>query len=142
MDNIKSTLTSLRAAKVPLTTQTIRAVVIARIDAHTPTIFTQKISSDGSYFRASKPWLRSFLKNEMHWSICHTTRPAQKLLENVDEVLLKSALRQAFSIRNYNIPADLRVNTDQTQMVLQHSAKVTWNQSGEKQVTAHGFGKK
>lgn len=78
----------------------------------------------------------------MGWSIRHATRAAQKTPENVDEVLLKSAVRQATSIRNFSIPASLWVNSDQTQVVLQGGAKVSWHRTGDKQVTTHGLDEK
>jgi len=78
----------------------------------------------------------------MQWSIRHATRAAQKTPENADELLLKSAIRQAISIRNFSIPASLRVNSDQTQVVLQGGAKVSWHRTGDKQVTTHSLDEK
>ena len=78
----------------------------------------------------------------MQWSIRHATRAAQKTPENADELLQKSAIRQAISIRNFSIPASLRVNSDQTQVVLQGGAKVSWHRTGDTQVTTHGLDEK
>ncbi|KAJ3709594.1 hypothetical protein DFJ43DRAFT_963818, partial [Lentinula guzmanii] len=70
------------------------------------------------------------------------TRAAQKLPENVEEILTESALREAYCIHNYNIPAALRVNTDQTQTVYQQGTNMTWNQKGDCQVPAVGIDEK
>lgn len=133
---IKLTLQGLRDTKVPLTTNSCRAIIIAHINRDVPELFIRK-SKDGSIFRASKPWVRRFLEKEMLWSIRAATRAAQHTPENAEELVYRSALRQAMSIRNHHIPASLRVNSDQTQLVLQGGADVTWNEKGAKQVTTH-----
>lgn len=63
-----------------------------------------------------------------------TTRAAQKLLVNHKEILTEAYLCEAWVIRNYAIPAELRVNTNQTQTIYQQGAKTTWNKMGAKQV--------
>jgi hypothetical protein len=78
----------------------------------------------------------------MRWSIRHATWAAQKIPENADKLLYRSAIRQAMSIRNFHISASLRVNSDQTQVVLQSGSKVSWHRTGDKQVTTHGFDEK
>jgi hypothetical protein len=119
----------------------IRSIMVALIDAHAPSLFTVK-RKDGSMFTCSPAFVRKFLKASMNWSIRQATRAAQKIPANADDLLYNSILRQAFSIRNYNIPAALRINSDQTQVVLQQGAKVTWNERGAKQVTTHGLEEK
>ncbi|KAJ3984384.1 hypothetical protein F5890DRAFT_1397726, partial [Lentinula detonsa] len=75
----------------------------------------------------------------LDWSFRTATRAAQKLPENVDEILEEAFLREAYCICNYNIPAELRVNTDQTQTIYQPGTNVTWNQKGDRQVPAVGI---
>ncbi|KAK7467425.1 hypothetical protein VKT23_004479 [Stygiomarasmius scandens] len=77
-------------------------------------------------------------KTRLGWSLRSGTRTAQKLPENYSELLLEAFLREATVIRDYQIPASLRVNTDQTQSVLQPGTGVTWNKKGEKQVDIAG----
>ncbi|KAF7969542.1 hypothetical protein HWV62_26939 [Athelia sp. TMB] len=57
-----------------------------------------------------------------------------KLPANYEERLNESFLRQASIIRDHGIPAELRVNTDQTQTHYQMGGKHTWSKSGGKQV--------
>ncbi|KAF8156966.1 hypothetical protein B0H34DRAFT_629721, partial [Crassisporium funariophilum] len=78
------------------------------------------------------------------WSQRRVTKAAQKLPANYEEILLEAFIREAYIIRNHatrsrkNIPAALRVNTDQTQLIYQQGTKTTWNKSGVKQVATVG----
>ncbi|KAF9529338.1 hypothetical protein CPB83DRAFT_745770, partial [Crepidotus variabilis] len=74
----------------------------------------------------------------MGWSEHRATKAAQKLPANHKEVLRGAHLREAHVIHDYNIPAALRVNTDQTQITYQHGTNRTWNESGAKQVSTVG----
>ncbi|KAJ6561032.1 hypothetical protein B0H10DRAFT_2240114 [Mycena sp. CBHHK59/15] len=78
----------------------------------------------------------------MGWSMRCATRAAQKIPANYKEVLTAAFLREAIMIRDYNIPAELRVNTDQTQAVYQQGTKATWTTKGEKQVATVGHEEK
>ena len=78
----------------------------------------------------------------MRWSERRTTRAAQKLPTNHEEILHDAFLREAFVIHDHAIPAELRVNTDQTQTVYQQGTKTTWNQKGAKQVAVIGHDEK
>src|ERR1700761_4884231 len=68
----------------------------------------------------------------------HTTKAAQKLPANHEKVLEEAFFRQAHVIRDYAIPAALRVNTDQTQLVYQQGSGLTWTQRGARQVATVG----
>ena len=59
------------------------------------------------------------------WFLRRATRPAQKIPDNVDEILHRATLRHAFPIRNFHIPAALRINTDKTQVTLQEGGNIT-----------------
>ncbi|KAF8151372.1 hypothetical protein B0H34DRAFT_615767, partial [Crassisporium funariophilum] len=72
------------------------------------------------------------------WSQRRATKAAQKLPANYEEILLEAFIREAYVIRNHAIPAALRVNTDQTQLIYQQGTKTTWNKSGVKQVATVG----
>ncbi|KAJ6495116.1 hypothetical protein C8R45DRAFT_758980, partial [Mycena sanguinolenta] len=72
------------------------------------------------------------------WSERRATKAAQKLPANHEQVLEEAFFREAYVIRDYAVPAALRVNTDQTQLVYQQGSGSTWNQQGEKQVATVG----
>jgi hypothetical protein len=116
-------------------------MIIALIEANVPELFTVK-RKDGTRFIASPSWTKAFIARELSWTLRHSTRAAQKIPANADTLLSRATLRQAFSIRNYAIPAALRVNSDQTQVVLQQGSKLTYEKRGAKQVTTHGVEEK
>ncbi|KAJ3732385.1 hypothetical protein DFJ43DRAFT_997169, partial [Lentinula guzmanii] len=93
-------------------------------------------------FHCSESFICKYLVNNMDWSFRSTTCAAQKLPKNVEEILTESALQEAYCIHNYNIPAALCVNTDQTQTVYQQGTNMTWNQKGDHQVPAVGIDEK
>lgn len=74
----------------------------------------------------------------MGWSERRATKAAQKLPANHEEILMNTFLREAYVVRDHAIPAALRVNTNQTQMVYQQGTQRTWNESGAKQVSTVG----
>ncbi|KAJ7210221.1 hypothetical protein C8J57DRAFT_987678, partial [Mycena rebaudengoi] len=74
----------------------------------------------------------------MGWSERCATRAAQKIPSNHEEILHAAFLREAIMIRDHAIPAELRVNTDQTQAIYQQGTKSTWNKKGEKQIATVG----
>ncbi len=59
---------------------------------------------------------------------------AKKVPENVNEILTEAYLRKAFLVQQHDIPAELRVNTDQTQVVYQHGSEKTLAEKNLKQV--------
>ncbi|KAJ7196898.1 hypothetical protein B0H12DRAFT_998945, partial [Mycena haematopus] len=74
----------------------------------------------------------------MGWSERRATKAAQKLPANHEKVLEEAFFREAHVIRDYAVPAALRVNTDQTQLVYQQGSGSTWTQRGAKQVATVG----
>jgi hypothetical protein len=130
-------LGGLREAGVPLLLTTIRGIVVAHIHHVHPELFNY-LAKDGSSFRASDSWLRKFLKHEMKWSLRQSTQAAQKLPPDAQQQIYYSTLRQALSICNYNIPAALRVNLDQTQVVYQQGSSMTYAETGSTQVPTIG----
>ena len=138
---INARLNSLREAGVELTLTSIRGIMVACIEFDAPHLFTQTMS-DGTKFKCSESFVRKYLRNIMQWSERRTTRAAQKLPTNYEEILYNAFLREAFVIRDHAIPAELRVNTDQTQTVYQQGTKTTWNKKGAKQVAVVGHDEK
>lgn len=114
--------------------------MVACIEREAPHLF-QHTFKDGSQFRCSDYFIRQYL-HTLGWSEHCATRAAQKLPPNFEEKLNESFLRQASIIRDYVIPAELRVNTDQTQTHYQMGGKRTWNKSGEKQIMTMGMDEK
>ncbi|KAJ7753856.1 hypothetical protein B0H16DRAFT_1886880 [Mycena metata] len=134
---INDQLTCLRAAGVVLTLLTIRGLMVSHIQHDAPHLF-ERTMGDGSHFRCSEAFVRRCLRNTLGWSERRATKAAQKLPANHEQVLEEAFLREAYVIRDYDIPAALRVNTDQTQLVYQQGSGSTWNQRGAKQVATVG----
>ncbi|KAJ7469782.1 hypothetical protein B0H11DRAFT_2159293 [Mycena galericulata] len=93
---------------------------------------------DGSNFRCSESFVRRYLRNTLGWSERRATKAAQKLPANHEKILEEAFFREAHVIRDYAVPAALRVNTDQTQLVYQQGAGSTWTKRGSKQVATVG----
>jgi hypothetical protein len=70
----------------------------------------------------------------MHWSRRRATQAAQKKPIDWEDQCEKSALRKAHLIKEEDIPAELWVNSDQTQAVYAPGNKMTWSETGSKQV--------
>ncbi|THU83896.1 hypothetical protein K435DRAFT_688686 [Dendrothele bispora CBS 962.96] len=111
--------------------------MVGVITSIAPELFDKDIGK-GVKFRCSDSFVRKYLQERLGWSLRAGTRAAQKLPENYENLLLEAFLREAWLVRDYNIPPALRVNTDQTQSVYQPGTKVTWNQKGAKQVDIRG----
>jgi len=95
--------------------------------------FFEKPFPDSSHFHCFEAFVRWYLRT-LGWSERCATRPAQKLPANHKQILSDSFLWQSCIIRDYGIPPELCVNTDQTQTIYQVGRKRTWNKAGEKQV--------
>ncbi|KAF9510140.1 hypothetical protein BS47DRAFT_1373369 [Hydnum rufescens UP504] len=78
----------------------------------------------------------------MKWSLQQSTQAAQKLPPNAQQQIYTSTLHQALSIHNYNIPAALRVNSDQTQVIYQQGSSMTYVETGSAQVPTIGVEEK
>ncbi|KZV86030.1 hypothetical protein EXIGLDRAFT_587471, partial [Exidia glandulosa HHB12029] len=70
------------------------------------------------------------------------TRAAQKIPRDYEELLRHSFLRECRLIRDFVIPAVLRVNIDQTQVAMQDTGGATYHPMGAKQVAVHGVDEK
>jgi hypothetical protein len=111
--------------------------MVATIQTKAPELFTN-LQSDGTCFKCSDAFAYKFLHKSMGWSERRATKAAQKLPANHEEILMNAFFREAYVVRDHAIPAALRVNTDQTQMVYQQGTQRTWNESGVKQVSTVG----
>jgi hypothetical protein len=59
----------------------------------------------------------------------------QKLLENWEDQYERSFFHKAYIIKEHDIPAELFVNSDQTQLMYAPDDKMTWADTGAKQVS-------
>ena len=137
---IDKRLEALRENSITLSLVTVRAIMVAYIKHDVPELFT-KTFPDGSQFRCSESFVRKYL-HTLGWSERCSTRAAQKLPDNFEQILSDAFLRQACIIRDHGIPAPLRVNTDQMQTHYQMGGKRNWNKTGEKQVSTMGMDEK
>ena len=137
VDSITKHLDRLREATAPITIVTVHGVIVATILKMAPEIF-QKQSEDGSSFRCSDSYLRRWLHGTMLWSERRATRAAQKLPDDWEKLCLRAFLRIAYGIKEEDIPSELFVNSDQTQVVYAQGSKLTWAKTGSRQVTVIG----
>ncbi|KAH7902963.1 hypothetical protein BJ138DRAFT_971080, partial [Hygrophoropsis aurantiaca] len=78
VDAVVKQLELLRSASAPLTLTTIRGIVVATILKMAPEVF-EKREKDGSQFRCSESFLRTFLHETLKWSERRATRSAHKI---------------------------------------------------------------
>ncbi|KAJ6601520.1 hypothetical protein B0H10DRAFT_2230550 [Mycena sp. CBHHK59/15] len=130
---INDQLTSLRDAGVALTLLTIRGIMVAHITDSAPGLLGSTVGSDSTRFRCSESFVCRYLRNTLGWSQRRATKAEQKLPANHEKIIDDAFLREAIVIRNYAVPAELRVNMDQTQLVYQQGSESTWNKRGGKQ---------
>ena len=93
---------------------------------------------DGSSFKASDDFVQKWMRHQLNWSECKATRAAQKIPDDWEEKCERSFLRKAYSIKEYDIPSALYVNSDQTQVVYAPGNKMTYAPIGAKQVSLVG----
>jgi DDE superfamily endonuclease len=122
---------------VPLSLITARGVMLATIIRAEPTIMLH-VFKDGSSFRASDSFVRKWLHSAMGWSRRKGTRAAHKLPKNWEDQCEQSAIRKAYLLKEYDIPAELYANSDQTQRLYAAGDKLTYAEIGAKQVSVIG----
>lgn len=97
---------------------------------------------DGSSFRCSDNYLRRWLRLTLGWSERRATRDAHKLPNNWEDLCYRAFMRLVYCIKEHDIPSELFVNTDQTQVVYAPGSKLTWAKKGSKQVSVVGLEEK
>jgi hypothetical protein len=102
-----------------------------------PEIFEQQ-TKDGSSFRCSDSYLRQWLHGTLLWSERRATRAAHKLPDDWEQLCNCAFLRIAYGIKEEDVPSELIVNSDQTQVVYAPGSKLTWTKTGSRQVTVIG----
>lgn len=124
-----------------LSVRDMRAICIAYMEHDAPAIFSERTRS-GLPFRASERWVADFVVKHCRYKKRTATRAAQKIPCNWEAQLRGSLIRQIRALRDFSIPAVLRVNFDQTQVQLHDNGKVTYHPIGDKQVSVHGIDEK
>lgn len=89
-------------------------------------------------FECSEAWVPQFFAEVMGWSERRATCAAQKVPQNWIELLQELRLRLAWLIKEYDIPAELFLNFDQTNVVYSHGSSSRWAPKGSKQVAVVG----
>ncbi|KAF9545737.1 hypothetical protein CPC08DRAFT_613596, partial [Agrocybe pediades] len=74
----------------------------------------------------------------LSWTERKSTRVAQKIPVNWEDLCEKSTFRKIYSIKEYDIPSQLYVNSDQTQAVYVPGNKLTYAKIRDKQVSLVG----
>ncbi len=127
---LKMRLEAVRSAKVPVSLVSARGVFLATLLKEAPEVLEKIIKKDGTKFHCSDSFLRKWLRQTMHWSERRATREAHKLPTNWEDLCTKTFLRIAYCVKHYEIPSELIVNTDQTQLVYAPGSKLTWTTYG------------
>jgi hypothetical protein len=136
-EKIKECLTALCQSSVPLTVITVRGIMITTIVQEEPEIM-EHIFKDGSRFKASGSFVQKWLHSAMGWSHQKGTRAAQKLPDDWEIQCEKSVFRKAYLLKEYNIPAKLYANSDQTQQLYAPGDKLMYAKTGLKQMSVIG----
>ena len=131
----------MRERGSPISILTARATIVSTILHMKPEIFEVKFK-DGSHFRASDNFVRKFLRCVMSWSLRQGTKAAQKLPNDWEDKCERSFFRKAYVIKEHDIPIELHINSDQTQVVYAPGNRMTWSPIGAKQVAIVGVDEK
>lgn len=141
VDAIKTRLAFLREKSAPVSLITARAIIVATILEKEPAIFGHKFK-DGSSFHVSESFTRKFLHDVLSWSPRKATQAAQKLPKDWENQCIRSFFRKAYVIKEHDIPIYLYINFDQTQIIYVPGNRMTWSQTGAKQVGMVGMDEK
>ncbi|KAF8233305.1 hypothetical protein L208DRAFT_1267464 [Tricholoma matsutake] len=111
--------------------------MITQLQHSIPRIFATP-SPDGTLFHCSEAFVKKFIDRALGWSMQHSTQAGNMIPPNSDEILKKSFLRMAYSIKDESIPSELMANSDQTQLTLAQGCHMTYAKVGSKQVSTIG----
>ncbi|KAG8957954.1 hypothetical protein FRC05_009481, partial [Tulasnella sp. 425] len=134
---IRHNVTEMRKVGVSLDLETVQGIMLAIIGRMAPEIFKRQ-TCNGKAFRCTRTFVRRFIKRKLRWSFRRATKAAQSTPKNAPEVTRRAFLRMACTIRDEDVPAALVINADQTQVVLAQGTKVSYAETGAKQVDVVG----
>ncbi|KZO89906.1 hypothetical protein CALVIDRAFT_491200, partial [Calocera viscosa TUFC12733] len=83
-------------------------------------------------------FVRRFLRQQLGWTLRRATKAAHKLPNDWQQSTFKAGLRAAYAIQHYYIPACCVVNSDETQLLLQHGGDCSYAPIGSHQVDVLG----
>jgi len=90
------------------------------------------------HFHCRESFVRKFLRDEMNWSLQHSTRPGKKVPDGVTYILTNAFFYLAYTISENSVTIELMVNTDQTLVTYAAGASETYAPKGSKQVEIVG----
>jgi hypothetical protein len=111
--------------------------MVATIIHKEPAIM-EHMFKDGSTFRASDTFMRRWLHSALGWTRRKGTRAAQKMPIDWEDQCERAAIRRAYLLKEYDIPAELYANSDQTGRQYAPGDKLTYAETGSKQVSVIG----
>ena len=111
--------------------------MIAQLLHNVPQIFKTP-SSNGTLFHCSKAFIKKFIHCMLGWSMQRSTCTRGKIPANSNEILKKSFLQMAYSIKDKSIPSALMANSNQTQLTLAQGCHMTYTKVSLKQVSTIG----
>ena len=132
---------ALRKGGAIISLITARAIIVAMILHIKPEIFDMTFK-DGSHFRASESFVRRLLHGILGWSIRKATQAAQKRPKDWEDQCERSFFRMAYIVKEEDIPSELLANSDQTQIIYAPGNRMTWAETGSKQVSVVGMEEK
>jgi hypothetical protein len=115
----------------------VHGIVVATILKMAPEIFDKR-AKDGSSFCCSDSFLRKWLHGTLLWLERKAMQAAQKLPDDWEHLCQCAFLRIAYGMKEEDIPAELFVNSNQTQVIYAQGYKLTWTKTGSRQVTVVG----
>jgi hypothetical protein len=130
---------AFRECGLPINIYTARALMLGHIRHRAPDVLRTVVRKDGSLFKCSDIFVRRFLRRHLNFVPRMATRAAQKTPPDAPEQLRRSFLRIVNTTRTKKIKhAGLRVNLDQTQVVVQNISDSMFAKQGSKQVSVVG----
>lgn len=115
----------LRRSGAALGILQVRALFLALIRQQEPHLLESR-ASNGTTFKCSNAFVKSILR-QLKWSVRQATKAAGKLPNNWTELCRKAHLHMAYVLREFDVPAQLIVNSDETSKQLQNNPARTWN---------------
>jgi hypothetical protein len=138
MELILGQIRRRRTAGHRISTRNTRSLILGCIKKYAPELLEVK-GKDGRRFEASDGYVRMILGQEMGYAPRTATQAARKVPADANEQITRSFVRIVYTTATKGlVHADLRVNCDQTQVVVQDTSTGTFAERGSKQVAVVG----
>jgi hypothetical protein len=136
---ILNQLRLIRLAGAPLSVFLIRGLILGHIRHRCPELLEARLKCDGSLFKCSESFVRKFIHEHLNWTPRAATRAAQKLPHDALLQCYRTFMRMVHIVMTCGIRhPGLRINFDQTQVVVQDTRARTYAERGSKQVDVAG----